>query len=57
MVVLLPTIPACCYLEQAEGIFGVYSIVLNRPKARNALSVQMVNEFAAALDKVASDRL
>lgn len=56
-MVVLPTAPACCYLEQAAGIPGVYSIVLNRPKARNALSVQMVNELAEALDRVASDRL
>lgn len=56
-MVVLPTTPACCYLEQADGIPGVYSVVLDRPKARNALSVQMVNELAEALDRVASDRL
>lgn len=56
MVVQPPSL-ACCYLEPVERLHGVYSIVLNRPKARNALSVQMVNELAEALDRVACDRL
>ncbi|CAE6503279.1 unnamed protein product [Rhizoctonia solani] len=54
---VLPPSPSCCYLERVEGLNGVYSIVLDRPKARNALSVQMVNELADALDRVAHDRL
>ncbi|ELU43848.1 enoyl-CoA hydratase [Rhizoctonia solani AG-1 IA] len=49
--------PSCCYLEQVGGLSGVYSIVLNRPRARNALSIQMVNELADALDQVMHDRL
>jgi enoyl-CoA hydratase/carnithine racemase len=54
---VIPFTPPCCYLERADGLDGVYNIVLNRPKARNALSVQMVDELAEALDMVASDRL
>ncbi|CEL52446.1 hypothetical protein RSOLAG1IB_00987 [Rhizoctonia solani AG-1 IB] len=57
MVVRPPSPSSCCYLELVEGLNGVYSIVLDRPRARNALSVQMVNELAGVLDRVAHDRL
>lgn len=58
-MVVRPPSPSssCCYLELVEGLNGVYSIVLDRPRARNALSVQMVNELAGVLDRVAHDRL
>ncbi|KAG9127509.1 hypothetical protein FRC07_012918 [Ceratobasidium sp. 392] len=53
---VVPFTPKACYLEQADKVEGVYGLVLNRPRARNALSVQLVDELSEALDKVASDR-
>ncbi|KAL1411545.1 hypothetical protein Q8F55_002507 [Vanrija albida] len=36
-------------------LFGVNVLVLDRPEARNALSVQMVHEMRAALDRIKGD--
>lgn len=35
---------------------GIATLTLNRPHARNALSIQLMSEFQAALDAVAADR-
>ncbi|QRV86116.1 enoyl-CoA hydratase/isomerase family protein [Ceratobasidium sp. AG-Ba] len=53
---VVPFTPKTCYLEQAKGVVGVCNLVLNRPKARNALSVQLVDELAEELNKVINDR-
>ncbi|KAG8769119.1 hypothetical protein FRC12_005152 [Ceratobasidium sp. 428] len=53
---VVPFTPKTCYLEQADKVEGVYALVLNRPRARNALSIQLVDELSEALDKVSSDR-
>jgi methylglutaconyl-CoA hydratase len=42
-------------LVQGKDLEGVYAIVMDRPEARNALSVQMVDEMRAAIAKLAAD--
>jgi methylglutaconyl-CoA hydratase len=50
-------------LERASSILpghadldGVFALVLDRPEARNAMSVQMVDELREAIAKVGADR-
>lgn len=38
-----------------KDLEGVFAIVMDRPEARNALSIQMVDEMRAAIAKLASD--
>jgi methylglutaconyl-CoA hydratase len=45
--------PAQAYLETVGE--GIASLVLNRPRAKNAISVQLLKEFRACIDTAAKD--
>lgn len=47
--------PASTLLSGQEGIDGISCLVLNRAKARNALSRQMVDEMREAIARTAAD--
>lgn len=41
------------YHQKSSSLDGIHRIILNRPSARNALSIQMLKELDEALDTVA----
>ncbi|KAG8860534.1 hypothetical protein FRB96_003788 [Tulasnella sp. 330] len=52
---LYSTANAEAYLEQAVGEKGITTLTLNRPAAKNAISINLLKELRESLDKVAFD--
>ncbi|KAK1220715.1 hypothetical protein PQX77_016541 [Marasmius sp. AFHP31] len=47
---------AQAYLHKVQGHPGVYCIALNRPKSRNAISVQLLKDIQASLDQALNEK-
>lgn len=52
---LLSTAPAAPHASLSRSEGGISFLTLDRPAAKNSLSVQLVHEFRAALDEVRFD--
>ncbi|KAI9066420.1 hypothetical protein FKP32DRAFT_387111 [Trametes sanguinea] len=44
------------YLEPVQGRPGITALLLNRPKAKNAISMRLLKEFQECLDRVQFDK-
>ncbi|KAK7060236.1 hypothetical protein VNI00_001001 [Paramarasmius palmivorus] len=47
---------AQAYLHKVQGHPGVYCIALNRPKSRNAISMQLLKDLRASLDQALNEK-
>ncbi|KAK7032050.1 hypothetical protein VNI00_013419 [Paramarasmius palmivorus] len=47
---------AQAYLHKVQGHTGIYCIALNRPKSRNAISVQLLKDLSASLDQALNEK-
>ncbi|KAF9077085.1 ClpP/crotonase-like domain-containing protein [Rhodocollybia butyracea] len=48
---------AQAYLHKVHSHPGVYCIALNRPKSKNAISVQLLEDLRIALDQASSEKM